>query len=243
MFDLSAVRSQLQEELARARATGAGASLAEWVGLVGACQEVLNVASAVQTVALAHVAAIEDVDREDGTVVEEFRGLGHQRLDAPALVSEPLGLSAAAAASRMEHAVDLASRHPRVMAAMGEGRVDAYRAGIISTELGAADREVCDQVVARVEPHLGREPGPALRRRVRQALHAVDADVLRRAAERARGDRSLRRYVAAPGVDEWSARLPVEQSRARPGRRLTTWLGATSERAGAPGSSRPGPTR
>ena len=101
MFESSTVAAELQSELARLRADGRDRSLGELVDLVGACQSVMNQAAAVQTLAMAHVAAIEDVALEDGTVVEQHRGLGHQRLDAPALVSDQLGVSDAVASSRV----------------------------------------------------------------------------------------------------------------------------------------------
>jgi hypothetical protein len=213
MFELDEIQLRLQSELRRVRARGGAASAAEWVEVVGSCQQLINVAGAVQTVALAHVAATEDVVGEDGTLEEEFRGLGHQRLDAPALVHDRLGLTASAATDRVATAVDLVTRHRPVVEAMGAGRLDAYRAGIVAEELAEATPEVCADVVGRIGPRLGTEAGGALRRRTRRVLASVDADLMRRKAERVRGERSLRRCAFAPGVDEWSAKVPVEESR------------------------------
>lgn len=212
MFE--AIATVLQSELARVRTDGRDRSLGELVDLVGACQSVMNQAAALQTLAMAHVAAIEDVALEDGTVVEQHRGLGHQRLDAPALVSDRLGVSDAVASSRVGTAVDVVTRAQGVLAAMGDGRLDEYRARIVSDELRDAPAEVCAEVVARIEPTLGTEPPAALRRRVRRALGAVDADLLRAKAERARSERSLCRWPGdEPGVDTWMASFPVEESR------------------------------
>jgi hypothetical protein len=213
MFDIVAMREQLQADVARARATGSAVPLSQWVGLVGDCQGLVNTAQALQAVAVAHVAGFEDVALEDGTIGEEFRGLGHRRLDAGALVNDQLGLSASAAESRVEDAVTFVSRLPQLLDAMSEGRVDAYRAGVVVDELAEAGTDTCAEVLARLDSHLGTEPAAALRRRVRRVLEKVDADLLRAKAERARGERSLRRYAVEPGVDEWSARLPVEDSR------------------------------
>jgi hypothetical protein len=66
----------------------------------------------------------------------------------------------------------------------------------------------------RIGETLGAEPGGLLRRRLRRVLARVDADAVRAKAARARGQRSLRRTAFGLGVDEWSATLPVEQSRA-----------------------------
>src|SRR6478672_640143 len=138
MFELAALHLRLQSKLGRVRAIGAEASAAEWVELAGSCQQLINVAAAMQTVALAHVAATDDVVCEDGTIEEEFRGLGHQRLDAPALVQDQLGLTASGATDRVATAVDLVTRHPALVEAMAAGRLDAYRAGIVAEELADA---------------------------------------------------------------------------------------------------------
>jgi hypothetical protein len=213
MFELADLHLRLQAELGRVRAIGSDASAEEWVELAGSCQQLLNVIAAVQTVALAHVAATEDVVREDGTIEEEFRGLGHQRLDAPALVQDRLGLTASGATDRVAIAVDLVTRHPALVEAMAAGRLDAYRAGIVAEELVDATPEVCAEVADKIGSRLGTEAGGALRRRTRRALASVDPDLVRRKAERARAERSLRRSAFAPGVDEWSAKVPVEESR------------------------------
>jgi hypothetical protein len=214
MFETSTVAGELQSELARLRVDGRDRSVSELADLVGACQSVINQAAAVQALAMAHLAAIEDVGLEDGTVVEQHRGLGHQRLDAPALVSDQLGLSDAAAGSRVAAAVQVVTRAPGVLQAMGAGRLDTYRARIVTEELADAPVEVCDQVVARIAGTLGTEPPAVLRRRVRRVLGAVDADLLRDKAARARSERALARWPGdTPGVDTWMGSFPVEQSR------------------------------
>jgi hypothetical protein len=195
------------------RAVGADASAMEWVELAGSCQQLINVVAAMQTVALAQVAATEDVVCEDGTIEGEFRGLGHQRLDAPALVQDLLGLTASGATDRVATAVDLVTRHHALVEAMAAGRLDAYRSGIVAEELADATPEVCAEVADRFGPRHGTEAGGALRRRTRRVLASVDADLVRRKAERVRAERSLRRSAFAPGVDEWTATVPVEESR------------------------------
>ena len=214
MFEASTIAAELQSELARLRTDGRDRPLDELVDLVGACQSVINQVAAIQTLAMAHVAAIEDVALEDGTIVEQHRGLGHQRLDAPALVSEQLGVSDAAASNRLGTAVDVVTRVTGAFEAMGEGLLDEYRARIVSDELREAPAEVCAEVVARIESTLGTEPPAALRRRVRRALESVDADLLRAKAARARSARSLCRWPGdEPGVDTWMGSFPTEQSR------------------------------
>lgn len=214
MFEVVGTATELQSELARLGSDGRDSSVGELVDLVGDCQSVINQATALQSLAMAHLAAIEDVELEDGTVVEQHRGLGHQRLDAPDLVSEQLGMSTAAACTRMGAAVDVVTRLGGVFGAMAQGLLDGYRAGIVSDELREAPAQVCAQVVARIAETLGTEPPAALRRRVRGALAAVDADLLRAKAARARSERRLCRWPGnEPGVDTWMGSFPVEQSR------------------------------
>ena len=214
MFDAAIVAEPLREELARLRADGRRRSVPELVAFVEQCQSFANQVAALQVLAMAHLAAIEDVELEDGTVVEQHRGLGHQRLDAPALVSDQLGLSDAAATSRMTVAVEVVTRAPFLLEAMASGRLDAYRAGIVCEELREASPEVCREVGARLEGSLGTEPPAMLRRRVRRVLGAVDAELVRAKAARARTARSLRRWPGdEPGVDTWMGSFPVEQAR------------------------------
>lgn len=222
MFEGGGIRELLQQHwtsvLATADASRTGAppvvDTGGWVELVNDCQELINTLGAIQSVALAQVAAIDDhIDRESGQCGEVFRGVGHERLDAPALVADALGLTASGATQRVAAAVDLVTRHGTVVAAMGEGRLDVYRAGIVASELAEADPATCAEVTSRVAGHLGVEPGGLLRRRIRRTLASVDADLVREQAVRARAERSLRRSAHSVGVDEWSAKIPAEDSR------------------------------
>ena len=222
MFESRGIRELLQEQWTSVRAVAdAGRTgsppvvdTAGWVQLVGDCQELMNTLGAIQSVALGQVSAIDDhLDPESGQLTEVFRGVGHERLDAPALVAESLGVTASGATHRVAVAVDLVARHGAVVAAMGEGRLDVYRAGIVATELAEAGPTTCAAVMERIREQLGAEPGGLLRRRIRRTLGAVDADLVREQAARARGERSLRRSAHSAGVDEWSAKIPVEDSR------------------------------
>ena len=89
--------------LTRAVPSSAGVtgSVAEWVGAIGALQRVIDVASAAQDAAMARLAAIETEVAEDGTLVERCLGLGHAALDAPAVVSGVLKVSAPYAERRL----------------------------------------------------------------------------------------------------------------------------------------------
>src|SRR6476659_9665233 len=112
-------------------------SLEQWAAAVGAAQRVIDVASAVQDAAIARLAAIEPEFLEDGTVMESHRALGHASLDAPAIVSGVLAVSAVHAQRRVRTAVRLAGDGPAGSStqtglgglhdAMAAGRLDAYR--------------------------------------------------------------------------------------------------------------------
>jgi hypothetical protein len=215
MFEVGGIGDQLQQLATAVRATdGATIPAAGWVDLVEATQQAMNTLAAVQTIALAQLAATDEEIDPAGELAEVYRGLGHHRLDAPDLVSGILGLTSTAAATRVGVAVDLTTRHTRVIDAMTAGRLDPWRASVVSDELTDASPQACTQVLDRVGPTLGSEPAGLLRRRLRRVLASVDADAVRRKAARARGQRSLRRTAFGLGTDEWSAKLPVEDSRA-----------------------------
>ena len=125
-------------------------------------------------------AAIEPEFLEDGTVVQCHRGLGHVALDAPAVLSGVLSVSAVHAQRRVVAAVRLAADGPAgsgtetglggLHAAMAAGRLDGYRAGVLAEELEHAPAAVAATVVAALEGHFGSEDGAHLRRRCRRVL-------------------------------------------------------------------------
>jgi len=214
MIDPAELMRRVSSDAARLAEAPRRESVEDWVALAGACQELLSRVQAVQTVAVANVSSIEDVvDSRTGEVVEQFRGYDHHRMDAPALVCDVLGVTPQGAESRVGLAAKLAARYPVVLEAMGQGRIDAYRAGIIESELRGAPDAAVEAVLSRIEPDLRSEPGGRLRQRVRRALGQVAEEFLRQKAVQARKDRSLQRMAGEePGVDTWVASLPVEAS-------------------------------
>ena len=197
-------------------------SVAEWAGAIGALQRVIDVASAAQDAAMARLAAIETEVAEDGTLVERCLGLGHAALDAPAVVSGVLNVSAPHAERRVRSALRLAADGPAgslshtglggLHAAMAAGRVDAYRASVVADELEEAPPQVAASVVAALEGFFGDEDGPRLRRRCRRVLARVSPDLLVQRARRARQECGLRRWAAEPGVDRWEGTFPSEDA-------------------------------
>ncbi len=193
----------------------------EWAGAVSDAQRVIDVASAVQDAAIVRLAAVEPEVGEDGTVLESHRALGHVALDAPALVSGVLRVSAVHAQSRVRSAVRLAADGSGAAretglgglhAAMAGGRVDAYRAMVVARELEEAPVDVAAGVIAALEPFFECEDAPRLRRRCRRVLARVSPDLLRQRAVRARAESGLRRWVDEPGVDRWEGTFPSEDA-------------------------------
>ncbi|PRY60057.1 hypothetical protein BCF74_1081, partial [Knoellia remsis] len=93
----------------------------ELLDLAEGFQREIDTAVALRTIALAHLSAREPRLLEDGTEVEEHRGLGHQRIDAPELVAPRLGVSVHKATQLIMTAVDQLTRTPQVVSALASG--------------------------------------------------------------------------------------------------------------------------
>ncbi len=216
---LGAVEAELAGAPSPSRTRG---SRAGWAQVVAACQRVLNVVAAVQDEAIVALAAIEPEDLDDGTTVESHRAPGHVALDAPAIVSGALTVTAVHAEHRVRAAVHLAADGPAdsptetglggVHAAMRTGQLDGYRAGVIAHELEEAPAPVAAAVVDALAVYFTTETGPQLRRRCRRVLASISPDLLRQRAQRAREDCSLRRWAEQPGVDKWEGTFPSEDA-------------------------------
>ena len=187
-------------------------SMTDWVEVIAQSQAMINQLTAVQAVAVARVAATESVEAEDGTVDERSCLLGHVRLDAAALVAEPLGVTESAAQRRVSLAVREVTVLRSVHESMAAGTIDGWRAALVGEELLDAPDDVARATASRVVDGLARRSGAEVRRRVRRALAAIDEEWLRQRTERARRDRSVRRWAQEPGVDAWFGTFPAEQS-------------------------------
>ena len=146
-------------------------SLAQWAGVLGSLQQVIDTASAVQDAVIARLAAIEPVVLEDGTIAETHRALGHAALDTPAIVSGVLNVAPVHAESRVRAALALAADGPAgtatatglggLHAAMATGALDTYRAG--------GHRRRAGRGTPGGRRHRRGRPGGALRVRGRRA--------------------------------------------------------------------------
>ena len=83
----------VQEAFADATARGSSIEMGELAGVVLAAQRVVNAASAVQAVALAGIAARDEVQAADGSWVAVDRGLGFVGEFAAVSVAPMLGLT------------------------------------------------------------------------------------------------------------------------------------------------------
>ena len=203
----------VQEVLTDATARGSSVDIGELAGVVLAAQRVVNAASAVQAVGLAGIAARDEVRAGDGSWVAVDRGAGFVGEFAAVSVAPMLGLTSRGAEERVRTAAGLVSRLPGVLAAMGAGELDAWRASIVVAETAETTPEACARVEGMVLPRICAESGGRVRARVRRALARVDADAVRVRAAKARLERSVRVYPSpVVGLSEWVAVLPAHES-------------------------------
>ena len=182
---------------------------------VDGAQQVINAASAVQTLRVAQYASREQEQDPCGAWVEVDHGLGHVGEFAPDCFGPMLAMGFVAAGRKVNAAATLAAKLPSTLAAMSSGDLDPWRATIIATQLAEASRESCAAVEALIFPAvLGEAPG-AVTRRVRRVLGRVDADAVRAKAAKERLDRFVHAYPShVPGLTTWVASLPAAESAA-----------------------------
>ncbi|MBM6399953.1 hypothetical protein [Phycicoccus sonneratiae] len=211
---LAAARRARAEVASVVAGAGGGGSVAQWAQVVGELQALVDVATAVQDSAVVALAAVETEVDEDGTLVEVRHAPGHVALDAPAVISGVLCVSAVHAERRVREAVRVAADGPEgtpastglggLHVAMGDGRLDPYRAQVLAHELDEAPAQVARVVVDALEAWFEQEDATRLRRRCRRLLARICPDLLRQRAVRARsesgpaavGRRTRRRHLA-----------------------------------------------
>ncbi|NNM47453.1 DUF222 domain-containing protein, partial [Knoellia koreensis] len=201
---------------------GAAAELGSWSGedlldLVEATQRLTNTVAALQTRAVAHVAAHDEHLDQHGQWVLQHRGLGHKALDAGAMIATRMGISTTAAESRVDDAVHQVTVTPQLVKAMHRGDLDGWRARVVTSELSAcpdqAATTVMDLLLAHVADRGGwDETAGPLRTRVRRLVAKVAPQVPAEEAAVAVERRCVVRTPATQGTDHWEAELPVESS-------------------------------
>jgi hypothetical protein len=125
-----------------------------------------------------------------------------------------LGVSGAAAGSRVAMAQDLTSRLPSTLAALERGEVDLLRARAISEGTRVLSPEQAAVVEQRVLPRAVEQTAPQLRQSVRRAVLRVDPDGAQRRHTRAKRGRRVELYPADDGMATLWAILPAPAARA-----------------------------
>jgi hypothetical protein len=182
---------------------------------VDSAQQVINAASAVQTLRVAQYAGRDEEQDATGAWVEVDHGLGHVSDFAADCFGPMLSMGPVASSRKVATAAALAAKLPVTLAAMSAGDLDPWRATIIATELTEASAQSCAQVEALLYPKVLEEAPGAVTKRVRRVLGRIDADALRIKAAKERLDRFVLAYPShVPGLTTWAASLPAADSAA-----------------------------
>lgn len=217
-MELTTVRTGLQEAYAVLSGSRGQGSLAGLTAGLAGLQELRNVIDACQVEALGQLSAIEVTEGEDGTLEEVHHRVGYQAMDAPDLVAPCLGISVQAAGHRLGEALSLLTRTPDLAAEMAAGRLDGFRAGVVSGELDdapvATAAAVVAELIARAEKAGGwlQTAGP-LKRSTTAILARIDEAVLAARVTHEKSRRGLSRSVESSGLDRWEGFYPVEDAR------------------------------
>ena len=187
--------------------------------VVEVSQQVVNIAAGIQTRAIAHVAAHDEVREDEAERGWAWRrhGLGFVAEDAAALLTSRLGVSAPVAQRRVETAVHQVCVTPQLVDAMGSGDLDQWRATVLTRELAPCPDEVAHEIADRLlarydQPRGWDESAGPLAARARRLVARLAPEVAHREAERARKERSLIRRAVSAAADHWNGLVPVEQS-------------------------------
>lgn len=200
--------------LAAVQASAHGTSTADLVRDVRGLQQLISALTAAQTVRIAQFAARDEEQREPGGPFTEVdRGVGHVCEFAADTLAPMLGMSHGPATTRVHTAAKLVSSLPLTMRALADAELDPFRAQLIADELVLADRDTCARVEDLIHPEVCGDTPAQVRRRVRRTLADVDPEATAATAARARLERFVRtRASHVPGVTEWWAQLPAEDS-------------------------------
>ena len=97
----------------------------------------------------------------------------------------------------------------RIHQALSLGRIDAYRAWVVASELDGTPAEAAAVILDRLDPHLASDTGPGLRRRIRRLQADLCPEVLQERYTAAIAKTGLTRDAREPGLDTWTAHLPA----------------------------------
>ena len=181
--------------------------------LIKGAHDVVAALCAAETAWIARYAALTVVENDTTGFEHVDRGVGFVDEFASDTLAPLLGMSHGAAGGKVRCAAKLAADLPETLAALARGELDLFRAQCIAEELADADHETCALVEKRIHPAVGGDTPMKARNRVRRALAAIDPDLLRERAARAKLDRFVStRASHLPGLTQWYAQLPAEDS-------------------------------
>src|SRR5882757_10710880 len=115
-------------------------------------------------------------------------------------------------ASRLDWAIELTRRLPKTLAGMERGEVSYSKACILSEETLNLSPEAVAAVEERVLAGVAELTPGQLRRQVKRAVLAVDADAAERRAEEAREERQVVVSARPDGMAEFWALLPAQDA-------------------------------
>ncbi len=142
---------------------------------------------------------------------ERLHPLGYKSPFADEEISAALRWNPMQGTNRVEEAIDAVTKTPRLLAAMGDGRLDAYRVSQATRELVEAGQDTCADVEdALLAAGVTEWTSRRVQTRTRSLVRRLDAPAARRI--RRKNAREAINVFTRPGRDdgttEWTAILP-----------------------------------
>jgi Domain of unknown function (DUF222) len=180
--------------------------------------------------------------------IREIAGLARAAEADPAFGDDPeqvyasvcaeVGLMARVASrtarARVDDAVTLAERLPATLAALSSGRISLPSARAVVEETLALDESLLAEAERRILARAAGRTTGQIRADARRVVARLDAEAVRRRAERARRERSVRLIPEPDGMATLAAYLPAHEAVA-----AYDVLDGYARRAGGPGDDRP----
>jgi hypothetical protein len=180
--------------------------------------------------------------------IREIAGLARAAEADPAFGDDPeqvyasvcaeVGLMARIASrtarARVDDAVTLAERLPATLAALSSGRISLPSARAVVEETMVLDESLLAEAERRILARAAGRTTGQIRADSRRVVARLDAEAVRRRAEQARRERSVRLIPEPDGMATLAAYLPAHEAVAAYG-----VLDGYARRAGGPGDDRP----
>jgi hypothetical protein len=214
--------------LATVLAQASGGPCGERVERIGGWERVIAWVQAEQIREIAGLARAAEADPAFGDDPEQVY----------ASVCAEVGLMARVASrtarARVDDAVTLAERLPATLAALSSGRISLPSARAVVEETLALDESLLAEAERRILARAAGRTTGQIRADARRVVARLDAEAVRRRAEQARRERSVRLIPELDGMATLAAYLPAHDAVAAYG-----VLDGYARRAGGPGDDRP----